>query len=76
MKPVTAAKMKQIDAEAIEKYGIPPIVLMENAGRAVAHLITPYLKSKTNIVAIFCGRGNNGGDGLVCARHLINNNYK
>ena len=76
MKTVTAAKMKQIDAEAIEKYGIPSIVLMENAGRAVAHSTTSYLKNKANTVAIFCGKGNNGGDGLVCARHLINNNYK
>jgi len=76
MQPVSAAKMKQIDAEAIKRYGIPSIVLMENAGRAVASSVISYLKDRANTVAIFCGKGNNGGDSLVCARHLINNNYK
>ncbi|MHC4268422.1 MAG: NAD(P)H-hydrate epimerase [Planctomycetota bacterium] len=64
---------REIDRKTIEEYGIPGIILMENAGRNVVEEILKMLpdpnKSK---VAIFCGKGNNGGDGFVIARHLYN----
>ncbi|NQT47062.1 MAG: NAD(P)H-hydrate epimerase [Candidatus Omnitrophica bacterium] len=72
MKVVSAPQMRQIDKIAIENYGIPSIVLMENAGRAVAGEVFKMCDDKKgDIVTIFCGKGNNGGDGLVVARHLI-----
>ncbi|HOX22087.1 MAG TPA: NAD(P)H-hydrate epimerase [Elusimicrobiales bacterium] len=68
---VTAAQMRAIDRLAIEKYGLPGWKLMENAGRSIA---TEILLETQNLHAkgcvIMCGRGNNGGDGLVCARCL------
>ncbi len=73
MKYVTASEMKVIDRDAIEKHGIPAVSLMENAGRAVAEEASKsFSKGK---VAIFCGYGNNGGDGFVAARYLIEKGY-
>ncbi len=71
-KVVTAGEMQAIDRSAIEEYGIPGLVLMENAGLATAALIhdsVPDLIEKK--VVIVCGKGNNGGDGLVIARQLF-----
>ena len=63
---------QQIDRFAIEKLGIPSIVLMENAGRLTAAEIIKKLNARRkNHVVIFCGSGNNGGDGFVVARHLL-----
>lgn len=63
-------EVREIDRRAIEEFGLPGIVLMENAGRGCAHLL---LEQKLcGPVAICCGRGNNGGDGYVIARHLEN----
>jgi hydroxyethylthiazole kinase-like uncharacterized protein yjeF len=71
MKPVTAAEMSEIDRRAQEEYGILQATLMENAGRSVADII---VADSTDIsgesIAVFCGKGNNGGDGFVVARHL------
>lgn len=68
---------KEIDKKAQEKYGISGIVLMENAGlRAYDIAIGLLKKRKSKNVIIFCGPGNNGGDGFVVARHLLNNNIK
>lgn len=72
MRPVTADEMRRIDASAIKDYGIPSIVLMENAGIACAKEILRYSKILLKKVSIFCGPGNNGGDGFVIARHLFN----
>jgi len=73
-KAVTAARMKEIDRLAQEKYGIPSLILMENAGRVSAEEI---LKDRKKVkAAIFCGKGNNGGDGFVCARYLENAGIK
>ncbi|MBI5286858.1 MAG: NAD(P)H-hydrate dehydratase [Deltaproteobacteria bacterium] len=82
MKVVDAPTMKRLDEKAINGYGIPGVVLMENAGRGVADLILkgfPHLLGKPvpagykeRRVAVFAGKGNNGGDGLVVARHLVN----
>lgn len=77
LKVVDSETMRAIDEEAIKGYGLPGIALMENAGRSVVEVILknfPNLKDKN--ISIFCGKGNNGGDGLVVARHLQNNGVK
>lgn len=72
MKVVTAEKMREMDRRAMEEYGIPGVVLMENAGlRVVEEIKQKYLPESLRVI-IACGRGNNGGDGFVIARHLIN----
>jgi NAD(P)H-hydrate epimerase len=73
MKVATAEQMHELDRKATETYHIPGIVLMENAGRGTAEAIGeafPDLQRKK--IAIFSGKGNNGGDGFVVARHLLN----
>ncbi len=73
MKTVTAKQMKRLDTLAIKRYGIPALILMENAGRTACEETLKMLpKSGVRRVVVFCGYGNNGGDGFVCARHLIN----
>jgi hydroxyethylthiazole kinase-like uncharacterized protein yjeF len=61
---------KTIDAELRERFGISTLALMENAGRAVAAEALRMIKG-AGTVAVMCGKGNNGGDGFVCARHLM-----
>lgn len=64
---------REIDRRAAEEYGIPTIVLMENAARGVAGAILSGLEEASEAgVLIVCGPGNNGGDGLAIARHLHN----
>lgn len=72
MKLVTAEKMRAIDKEAIEKRGMPGPHLMERAGQGIAEQIRDQiLFGRTGAsFAIFCGKGNNGGDGFVIARYL------
>jgi NAD(P)H-hydrate epimerase len=73
MKVATAEQMQELDRKAIETYRIPGIVLMENAGRGTAEVISntfPDIQKKR--IAIVAGKGNNGGDGFVIARHLLN----
>lgn len=76
--PLTREQVRQVDRHAIDDYGIPGIVLMENAGRNAARIIRERFESMKSsstaagFVAIVCGRGNNGGDGFVIARHLAN----
>ena len=66
-------EVREIDRKAIEEYEIPGIILMENAGRNVAEEVLKMLPGTDSArVAIFCGKGNNGGDGFVIARHLYN----
>ena len=73
MKYITAEEMRRIDREAQEVNGIPSVVLMENAGRAAFEVALDMLaKDKIKKVICICGKGNNGGDGFVVARHLIN----
>ncbi len=70
---MTRQQVRQFDAWAINKMGIPGCMLMENAGRNCAKLILKRLTDVNNAnVIIFCGIGNNGGDGYVIARHLVN----
>ncbi|MBE3130323.1 MAG: NAD(P)H-hydrate dehydratase [Acidobacteria bacterium] len=73
MKILTAREMKEIDRIAIEEIGIPGTVLMENAGlRIVRALKGRFPKPEDETIVIVAGKGNNGGDGLVVARHLFN----
>ncbi len=74
MRLVTAAEMRAIDRHAIDTVGIPGLVLMENAGLKVLFTLEKCLGGlKGKRFTIICGKGNNGGDGLVVARHLHNN---
>jgi hydroxyethylthiazole kinase-like uncharacterized protein yjeF len=71
--PLTTQQIRELDVLAIEHVGIPGIVLMENAGRHAADFIYGTLVDPAaERVTILCGAGNNGGDGLVIARHLHN----
>lgn len=72
---VGAAEMRALDAAATEKHGVKAVDLMENAGKAVAAECAAFLAEKGLSVkqakiVVCCGRGANGGDGLVAARHL------
>jgi NAD(P)H-hydrate epimerase len=72
MKILTAKQMAEVDRLTTERYNIPSLLLMENAGRSVAdELEKAYPDAIQKRVLIFCGTGNNGGDGLVVARHLV-----
>ncbi len=71
MKVLTAAQMREVDRRTIE-LGIPGLVLMENAGcRVVEFLSETFQPISGQRIVIFCGKGNNGGDGLVIARQLF-----
>lgn len=73
MKVATASQMQNLDRRAIQEFGIPGIVLMENAGRATAEAIVRHFPDcGTRKVIVFAGPGNNGGDGFVIGRHLLN----
>ena len=69
MKIVTAAEMREIDRVTSERFGVPSLTLMENAGTAVAQFVNRTFLSERMFVVI-CGKGNNGGDGFVAARKL------
>ena len=71
MKILTAEQMRNVDRRAIERFGVPSIVLMENAALAVVDAIFEHYPTIER-AAIFCGLGANGGDGLAVARHLEN----
>lgn len=71
MKVVTSAIMQELDRRAIHEFGVPGVVLMENAGRVVVEELHAHLGDlRGRSVAVFCGTGNNGGDGFVAARYL------
>ena len=71
MKLFTVEEMHKVDTQAIKKIGIPEMVLMENAGAAVATAAEMYLENlEDKMVVVLVGKGNNGGDGLVAARML------
>jgi len=70
-------EVRAVDAWAIDEVGVPGVVLMENAGRSCAELIIEKLSGGAGRkVCIFCGTGNNGGDGYVIARHLVNSGFE
>jgi NAD(P)H-hydrate epimerase len=68
---LTRAEVRELDRRAIEGFGVPGVVLMENAGRGCAELLARLNPDRAPAV-ILCGPGNNGGDGFVIARHLDN----
>ena len=72
MKVATAEQMQELDRKSIEVFRIPSIVLMENAGRGATEAILNAFPGTQKKVAIIAGKGNNGGDGFVIARHLLN----
>lgn len=77
MKLLTAAGMREADRRTIEEFGLPGRVLMECAGRGVVEaLVRRYGDVMPGPVAVLCGKGNNGGDGLVAARHLLERGWQ
>ncbi len=66
---LTCSEVRELDSLAIQEFGLPGVVLMENAGRALAQAI---LEERPELASamILCGAGNNGGDGYVLARYL------
>ncbi|WP_019532624.1 bifunctional ADP-dependent NAD(P)H-hydrate dehydratase/NAD(P)H-hydrate epimerase [Paenibacillus ginsengihumi] len=75
MHAVTAEEMREIDRYVIEQLGIPALVLMENAGRAVAEEVMRLSGGVKGRWLIAVGKGNNGADGIVAARHLKDAGY-
>ena len=72
MRVLNTQQMREADRRTIDEIGIPAIVLMENAGRqAVAAMEAAFEDLATSHVGVLCGRGNNGGDGFVVARTLV-----
>src|SRR5687767_8677356 len=72
MRILNAAQMREADRYTIEEIGISSLVLMENAGRQVVAAMEAAYEARLNgRVGVLCGRGNNGGDGFVVARTLI-----
>ncbi|HJZ52008.1 MAG TPA: NAD(P)H-hydrate dehydratase [Candidatus Acidoferrales bacterium] len=71
MKILTAEEMREVDRLTTERYGIPGLTLMENAGASVAQFIAQrWTNLAQRRIVVLCGKGNNGGDGFVAARHL------
>ncbi len=72
MRILNSAQMRDADRRTVEDVGIPSIVLMENAGRQVVAAIEAMFSDVAELkIAVLCGRGNNGGDGFVVARTLL-----
>lgn len=72
MRALSRAEVREVDRRALEEFGMPGLLLMENAGRGCAELLLTLRAGAGRKVVICCGKGNNGGDGLVMARHLEN----
>ncbi len=76
IKVTTASEIRILDKKASDDYGIPSIILMENASIGIVDFISELSKEKSiNNILVFCGHGNNGGDGFAAARHLVNRGF-
>lgn len=72
MKILTPEQLREVDRLSTEKYGIPSLILMENAGMRITEVLEGQFDNLEELtIAILCGKGNNGGDGFVVARQLI-----
>jgi len=70
---LTREQVREMDRKAIEEFGIPGVILMENAGIAVTKEVLRAAEAQPAAkIVVLCGKGNNGGDGYVVARHLFN----
>lgn len=70
---LTRQQVRDFDAWAIKTAAVPGVILMENAGRSCAQIVIEEIKNRRGSkICVFCGTGNNGGDGFVIARHLKN----
>ncbi len=70
LRPLNRAEVRSLDARAADEFGLPTLLLMENAGRGAAEVLRRRAGGVPGRVVIACGPGNNGGDGAVVARHL------
>ena len=74
---LTAAEMREADRRTIQEVGVPGRVLMESAGRGVAGAMEAHIEDLgSKSIVIVCGKGNNGGDGLVLLRTLVALDYE
>jgi hydroxyethylthiazole kinase-like uncharacterized protein yjeF len=72
MKILTPAEMREVDRLSTERHAIPSLTLMENAGKSVVEFLQLQFRNiARRRIVVLCGKGNNGGDGFVVARHLI-----
>lgn len=77
MKILNAAEMREVDRLTTARYRVPGLTLMENAGKSVAEFIQARFPNFTRRhIVVLCGKGNNGGDGFVVARHLLEKGAK
>jgi NAD(P)H-hydrate epimerase len=70
VKALSRDEVRALDRRALEVYGIPTLLLMENAGAGLARIVVGGMPRGKGRIAIVCGKGGNGGDGLVLARHV------
>jgi NAD(P)H-hydrate epimerase len=71
MQLYTVAQMREAERRAVAEYGIPLAELMDNAGKGLACASLEMLPQPDSVIGVFCGNGNNGGDGYVCATELL-----
>lgn len=69
-KALSIQEIRELDRLAAEEYGMPGLLLMEHAGTGIYEYLRDVCRAKTTLIV--CGKGNNGGDGMVIARHLYN----
>jgi len=75
MQFLSGQQSRRVDQLAITEFDMSGLVLMENAGRGVVDLMEQLGLKRTSRIIVYCGKGNNGGDGFVLARHLLIRNY-
>lgn len=73
MRPLSQIELRRIDQQTVEEFGLPGVVLMENAGRGCVEVIRQHWSVGRCLIC--CGSGNNAGDGFVIARHLQNSGW-